>query len=100
MTFLEAAIEVLKICQRPMTSGEITEEALKRGFLASSGKPPSATMSATLYTYLNREGPKRLVRLHMEGSSPARRGSVRWPLSGSRTGTQADRLTFLLAARG
>jgi hypothetical protein len=47
MTFLEAAIEVLTICQHPMTSDETTEEALRRGLLASSGKTPGATLSAT-----------------------------------------------------
>jgi hypothetical protein len=75
MTFLEAAERVLRTAKRPLSAREITEIALKRGLLTSSGKTPEATMSACLYG-APADGPFR--REYQPGRDRAIRGSVRW----------------------
>ena len=75
MTFLEAAEAVLRAAKRPLTTHEITDIALRRGLLRTSGKTPEATMSAALYgaptdTPIRRE--------FAPGKQRALRGSVRW----------------------
>lgn len=77
-TFLAAAIEVLRASGRPMTTREITDEALSRGLITTTGKTPDATMSASLYAAANRGGEIR--RVSEPGPNRAVRGSVRWAL--------------------
>ena len=48
MTFLEAAAAVLRAAKRPLTTREITDIALQRGLLRTSGRTPEAIMSAAL----------------------------------------------------
>ena len=79
MTFLEAAEEVLRTAQRPLSAHEITEIAVSRGLLTSTGKTPEATMSARLYGAPS-DGPFR--REYKPGRQRAVRGSVRWALRG------------------
>lgn len=77
-TFLAAAIEVLRASGRPMTTREITDEALSQGLVQTRGKTPAATMSAALYAAA-RQG--RVIRRMSEpGPNRAVRGSVRWTL--------------------
>ncbi|HCU97078.1 MAG TPA: hypothetical protein DHU96_31945 [Actinobacteria bacterium] len=79
MTYLEAAVHVLKAAQRPLTTKEITERAIDTGLLTPLGKTPHATMSAALYKAVQRE--QGIVKLEMPGEIRARRGSVRWALA-------------------
>jgi len=75
VTFLEAAETVLRAANRPLTAREITDIALERGLLRTSGKTPEATMSARLYA-APADAPIR--RKFASGSQRAVRGSVRW----------------------
>ena len=80
MAYLEAAVEVLEAARRPLTSREITEEALRRRLIHSAGKTPEATMSARLYVHIRDAPNPRVARLAEDGHSRARRGSVRWTI--------------------
>ena len=75
MTFLEAAEVVLRRAKRSLTVAEITEIALRRGLIHTSGKTPEATMSAALYRAPS-DGPIR--REFEPGRQRAVRDSVRW----------------------
>ena len=55
MTYYEAALRVLRSVQRPLTSREITDQALKRGLIAPVGKTPHATMTAELYSQVGND---------------------------------------------
>lgn len=81
LTFLEAAEEVLRTAKRPLSAREITEMAVSRGLLMSTGKTPEATMSARLYGAPS-DGPFR--REYKAGRERAVRGSVRWIYAGKR----------------
>jgi hypothetical protein len=63
-----------------MSTKEIVTEALAGGLLQPGGKTPEATMSAALYTHIRDVEGSEIVRVHEEGISRARRGSVRWTL--------------------
>jgi HB1, ASXL, restriction endonuclease HTH domain len=78
MTYYEAALRVLRSVQRPLTSREITDQALKRGLIAPVGKTPHATMTAELYSQVGND--PELVKLQEPGNKRAKRGSVRWTL--------------------
>jgi len=58
-----------------MTVREITDVALRKGWVKTSGKTPQATMSAALYG-APKDGP--LQREYAAGRQRAVRGSVRW----------------------
>jgi HB1, ASXL, restriction endonuclease HTH domain len=75
MTFLEAAVEVLRAAHGPLSSQEITERAIKRGLVRPTGKTPQATMSAALYGAQAGEPIRREFR---PGRERAVRGTVRW----------------------
>lgn len=77
LSYVETAVRVLRDNGRPMTSTEITEEAIRRGLLKPSGKTPERTMSAALYTRGESVGIKRLAD---PGPQRAVRGTVRWTL--------------------
>ena len=81
-TFLNAAETILADAGRPMTSKEITEEALRRGLIRTTGKTPEKTMDAALYTQAKSAGPS-IVRLSKPGQQRSVRGTVRWTLAGS-----------------
>ncbi|MDQ6879337.1 MAG: winged helix-turn-helix domain-containing protein [Candidatus Dormibacteraeota bacterium] len=81
MSFLQAAVTVLEIANRPMTSREINDEALRRGLVRTTGRTPLKTMDAALYTHLKRATAPSLVRLNQPGKQRAKRGSVRWILA-------------------
>ncbi len=42
MTYLDAALTLLREAGRPMTDREIADEALRRGLIAPAGKTPRA----------------------------------------------------------
>lgn len=78
MTFLEAAIAILKSSRRPMTVREITDAALNRGLIRPLGKTPSATMSAALYGHCRVAATPRVRREYRPGPTRAARDSVKW----------------------
>ncbi len=80
MTYLHAAIAVLKRSRRPMTVREITEAAIRTRLIQPNGKTPAATMNATLYLHA-RDSKVPLVRREFTaGRTRAARDSVRWSL--------------------
>lgn len=52
-SFKDLAYEILREAKRPLHSKEITDIALKRGWLKTAGKTPEATMNATLLVDIN-----------------------------------------------
>lgn len=76
MTYYDAAIQVLKSAQRPLSTREITEQAIEAGLIVPHGKTPNATMGACLYQYVRTDN--ALVKLEAPGAGRAKRGSVRW----------------------
>jgi len=89
MTYYEAALQVLKSAKRPLTTHEITDQALKSGLINPRGKTPLATMSAVLYTRLRRDS--TLMKLENRTDNRAKRGSVRWTLRDATAGRATDR---------
>ncbi len=77
MTYLDAAIAVLRTARKPMTTADITATALTKGFIRPSGRTPAKTMSAALYIHARgaRTGIRREYR---PGPTRAARDSVRW----------------------
>ena len=78
MTYVEAAIAVLKAARKPMTAAEITEAALRKGLIQPRGKTPEATMSSALYTHTRDDREAALRREYRQGPNRAVRDSVRW----------------------
>jgi hypothetical protein len=95
MTFLQAAIEVLRSSDRPLTVREITEMALAQRLLAPLGRTPIQTMAAALYTFTRSRPGGPIERLYVEGRTRAARGTVRWSLR-----APASDNDWLLGARG
>jgi hypothetical protein len=89
MTFLDAAVAVLKRSNRPLSSAEITERALVSGQLETSGKTPEASMTAALYKEANADRP-RVRKISEPGATRAARGSVRWRLVDPQPGDQGE----------
>jgi hypothetical protein len=79
VTFLEAALVVLKEAREPLTSDAIVRRALDRGLLSTAGKTPEASMSAARYGNVNSDAP-RVRWVAKPGRQRAVRGSVRWTL--------------------
>lgn len=86
MTYYQAALEILRSAGRPMSTREITDQALGRGLITPHGKTPHSTMAARLY--LGSQGDSELVKLDVPGNGRAKRDSVRWTL---RSATGHDR---------
>ena len=82
MTYVEAAISVLKSSRKPMSSGAITEAAVRKGLIRPRGKTPAATMSAALYIYARDDEAPVLRRDFRPGPTRAARDSVRWEYAG------------------
>jgi HB1/ASXL restriction endonuclease-like protein with HTH domain len=81
MTYLEAALKVLRGSKRPLTSREVTDASIRRGLIVPVGKTPEATMTAALYTASQHRGD--LTKVSEPGPTRARRGTVRWTVTGS-----------------
>lgn len=82
VSFLAAAETVLRDAARPLSTGEITEEALRRGLITTAGKTPEETMRARLYQAVRDHPDEPLTRVHEPREGRARRGSVRWMVTG------------------
>jgi HB1, ASXL, restriction endonuclease HTH domain len=88
-TFLSPALAVLKEAQVPLTIDEITDRALQRGLLTTTGKTPRRSMAACLYMASKISPDVPVERVFEPGSRRARRGSVRWRLRSGASGQQA-----------
>lgn len=53
--FKSAAVAVLRIERKLMSTGDICRVALERGLLQAKGKTPEATMASALYTDVKRK---------------------------------------------
>lgn len=80
MTFWQAAERVLSETKDPLTADQIVERASRAGLIASKGKTPHRAMSAVLYLRAKRDD--RLERVYTPGARRARRGTVKWRLTG------------------
>ncbi len=78
MTYYMAALQVLRSAQRPLTTQEITDQAIKSGLITPRGKTPDATMAAVLYLCFRND--PELIKLEDPGKKRAKKGSVRWAL--------------------
>lgn len=78
MTYYEAALQVLRSAGDPMTTREITDQALERGLITPHGKNPYATMAARLH--LSSQKDPELVKLEIPGKEGIKRRSVLWTL--------------------
>ena len=76
MTFLEAAESVLHDAKVPLHYEEITKRALAKGFIASSGKTPAATLNSVLAVDLKTNGDKS----HFARVKPGMYGLREWNL--------------------
>ncbi|GBF98412.1 hypothetical protein Rsub_10477 [Raphidocelis subcapitata] len=65
--FKGAAVQILRLERRLMSTGEITKLALQRGFLKAQGKTPEATMASALYTDVKRKPADSLFTRPQEG---------------------------------
>lgn len=61
-----------------MSVQEITDEAIRQGYLSPFGKTPAATMSACLYVTTRDDPDCAIKRVFESGAARAVRGSVRW----------------------
>lgn len=68
MSFIDAAYQLLKESGEPRHYCWLTEEAIRRGLIATKGKTPEATMYASLFTEISSAKPgKRLSRFVRTG---------------------------------
>jgi HB1, ASXL, restriction endonuclease HTH domain len=81
MTYYEAALQVLRSAGHPMSTREITDQAIAEGLISPRGKTPYATMAARLYLRFRNDS--ELVKLATPGNGRAKRDSVRWTLRGT-----------------
>jgi hypothetical protein len=79
VTYIDAAIEILRRNDRPMTDAEIIEQAVASGLIESTGKTPRQSMSAVLYLKA-KDSTSPVRRIAQPGPTRARRGTVRWVL--------------------
>jgi hypothetical protein len=78
VTYLEAAVAVLKASRKALTIGEITDAAIRQGLIQPGGKTPANTMSAALYHYVHDADVSLIQRDFTPGPMRAAPGSVRW----------------------
>jgi len=65
--FKSAAVAVLRMERKLMTTGDITRVALERGLIKCQGKTPEATMASALYTDVKRKHDKSVFTRPQEG---------------------------------
>ena len=81
--YVAAAIQVLREARRPLTTAEITTEALRRSLIKTQGRAPQKTMAARLYIAVRDDPRCPIERLFEPGHGRAVRNSVRWTLKQS-----------------
>ena len=78
MTYYQAALQILRSAQHPLTTREITDLAITEGLIGPAGKTPHASMGRVLYLRVSTN--PELVKLEAPGNGRAKQGSVRWAL--------------------
>lgn len=78
MTYLEAALRVLRERGEALTVQEITDQALAASLITPAGKTPEASMSAVLYREVKSNPGGNLRKRSQPGTIRPRRGSVRF----------------------
>lgn len=63
LSFKEAAIKILKEAEEPLSAKEITEIALDKELIETSGATPEATMAAQLYTDINNNSSSKFKKV-------------------------------------
>lgn len=82
MTYLQAALAVLKQSKRTLSTNELWARIEEAGLVKCMGRTPQQTLSAALYRASAAEGP--LKREYTQGvGGRATRGSVRWRVARS-----------------
>jgi hypothetical protein len=76
MTYYQAALQVLRSAERPLTTQEVVDRALQRKLISPQGKTPDRTMGAALYRQLGKD--LELVKMEDRARVKARQGTVRW----------------------
>lgn len=79
LTYYEAALQVLRSADHPLTTREIADLAIAKGLIAPTGKTPHSSMGRVLYLRV-RESPE-LVRIEPLETSGAKQDRVRWTLA-------------------
>jgi HB1, ASXL, restriction endonuclease HTH domain len=79
MTYLEAAITVLRASSKPLTTTEIMERITRDDLVPITGRTPIATLTATLYRNLGSH-PELSYVADREGRKRAAKGAVRWTI--------------------
>lgn len=62
MTFIKAAYQILKKEDKPLSSKQITEMAIAKGLITTSGKTPWLSMSARIWEDMRKNGDKSRFR--------------------------------------
>jgi hypothetical protein len=78
MSYVDAALLVLRTARRPMTVEEITERAIEKGLIAPKGKTPVATMRAALYVHVREVSDSPIHRQFTPGVGSRAANGVRW----------------------
>jgi hypothetical protein len=81
VSYLTAAVTVLKAADQPLSTREILAAALDRGLVQPATATPLKSLDAALYL-ASRRADEPVRRLYRPGPRRARRGSVRWTLPG------------------
>jgi hypothetical protein len=76
VTYLEAALRLLRETGQTLTIREITERAMGERMIKTRGRTPAATMRAALYRELKSNPEGSLQKQSRPGAMRSQRGSV------------------------
>jgi hypothetical protein len=85
LPFFSAAVRVLRATGRPLTTRQLTDEAIRQGLIHPSGRTPASTMSAALYKAVRDDPTCPIRRLFEPGAHRAVRNSVMWTVRSEAT---------------
>lgn len=86
--YYEAALQVLRSAQHPLTTRQITDQAIEMGLITPRGKTPHSTMAAELYLQVRKD--PELIKLESAGDGRAKHGTVRWTLRSGQASEHRD----------
>jgi hypothetical protein len=89
MTYYDAALQILRSAQQPLTTRQITDLAITKGLISQPGKTPDRSMARVLYLRVRND--PELVKIEDPGDGKAKYGSVRWTLRNSAAAKQSTR---------
>jgi hypothetical protein len=78
MTHYQAALQVLKAAERPLTIRELTDLCVTKGLIVPAGRTPYASMARVLYLRVRKDPELVKVEDENEGNPAAKRLPVRW----------------------